>query len=48
MRPTVSRLIPVTSTGLTPILVTSCEATVAHTIDVPATARYANPVFRAE
>jgi len=35
-------------TGFTPTLVTSCDATVAQTIDVPATARYATPVFMAE
>ena len=33
-RPTVSRLIPVTSTGLTPTRVTSCCATIDQTIDV--------------
>jgi hypothetical protein len=37
-RPTVRRPIPVTSTGLTPTRVTSCWATMAQTIDVPATA----------
>ena len=39
---------PVTSTVLTPIFVTSCDATAAQTIDVPATARYAMPVLSAE
>src|SRR6185312_6146267 len=43
-----SRPIPVTSTGLTPTRVTSCCATMAQTIDVPATAMYAIPVFRGE
>ena len=42
------RLIPVTSTGLTPTRVTSCWATIAQTIEVPATAMYAIPVFIAE
>jgi hypothetical protein len=44
----VSRLIPVTSTGLTPTRVTSCCATIAQMIDVPATAMYATPVFSGE
>jgi len=44
----VSRLIPVTRTDLTPTFVTSCEASVAQKIEVPATARYAKPDFRAE
>ena len=43
-----SSVIPVTSTGFTPTFVTSCEATPAQTIDVPATARYAMPVFIGE
>ena len=47
-RPTVRRVIPETSTGLTPTRVTSICATIAQMIDVPATARYAIPVFIAE
>ena len=47
-RPTVSRLIPVTSTGLTPTRVTSCCATIDQTITPPATAMYATPVLSGE
>src|SRR6185295_11055564 len=46
--PTVRRLIPDTRTGLTPTRVTSCCATIAQTIDEPATAMYAMPVSIAE
>ena len=41
-------IIPTTSTGFTPTRVTSCAATADQTIAVPATARYARPVFIAE
>ena len=43
-----SSAIPLASSGLTPTLLTSCAATFAQKIDVPATARYATPVFIAE
>ena len=39
---------PLAISGLTPTLFTSAAATLAQTIDVPATARYATPVFIAE
>ena len=47
-RPAVSATIPVTITGLTPMRVTSCAATADVKIAVPATARYATPLFIAE
>src|SRR6185503_6777227 len=47
-RPIVRRLMPVTSTGLTPTRVTSICATIAQTIEVPATAMYATPVLSGE
>src|SRR3954454_3824929 len=47
-RPAVSDVIPITSTGFTPILFTSWAATAEVTIAVPATARYATPVLIGE
>ena len=38
----------ISAPGLTPTFVTSCDASVAQKIDVPATARYATPVSSAE
>jgi len=39
---------PIASTGLTPIRVTSCAAIADVKIAVPATARYPTPVFIGE
>src|SRR6266545_2728900 len=41
-------VIPIASTGFTPTRVTSCAASPDQKIAVPATARYATPVFIAE
>src|SRR6266699_1725752 len=46
--PLVSATIPLTSTGFTPMRVTSCAATADQRIALPATARYATPVFMGE
>src|SRR3954447_6474645 len=46
--PAVRNVMPVTRTGLTPTRVTSWAATADHRIAVPATARYAKPVFSGE
>ena len=47
-RPAVRLTMPTSSTGLTPTRLTSWAATADHRIAVPATARYATPVFIAE
>src|SRR3954454_2332874 len=47
-RPVVSDVIPITSTGFTPILFTSWAASAEVKIAVPATARYATPVLIGE
>jgi hypothetical protein len=46
--PAVSIVMPATRTGLTPTRVTSVDATADQMIAVPATARYATPVFIGE
>src|SRR5207248_2946691 len=46
--PLVRAIIPVTSTGFTPMRFTSCAATADQRIALPATARYATPVFIGE
>ena len=46
--PTASSAIPAVISGRTPTRFTSAAATFAQMIDVPATARYATPVFIAE
>jgi hypothetical protein len=46
--PLVSATIPVTRTGFTPMRFTSCAATPDQRIALPATARYATPVFMGE